>query len=154
MNLPPRRVTLSEIEHTREEVWNFINDEPPFEQMTFVVTRLYKFCVENNWPLVRVPISRDIANFCLTNRGVEVHRLLRLTREDLNKPLLFIKYDGRGRGTHLMVDGTHRLVRLVLMGMTETLAYVIEDRAIWDLFVVNGMPELNPEKLLTKASGL
>jgi len=157
MNLilpPTTRIRYSEIQHTKEEVFTFVNDRPPFEQLMFAVERLTKFCVETNFPLCKIPITAQDAEFCLKARGVEMRRLQRLRKEDLLKPLLFVRYEDRTEGTHLMIDGTHRLVRLVLLGITEAIAYVIEDRALWEPFVVQGAPLLDGERLIRSESGL
>lgn len=131
----------------REAVFTHIDDMSG-AQTTYAVTRLTEACAVLD--PVCVPISREFAGWCVEHRGIEWARVERLTRAQLALPLLFATQND---GTHLLVDGHHRYVRLAFEGGSTTLAWVLEP-CEWAPFVVRGVRAFaNSDELLAVPSG-
>lgn len=133
----------------REEAFTYIDDENGGKQTTFAVSRLRRYCEAHNIEKVKIPVEQHHADRFWTTRGVEQHRLDRLRLEDLTKPLLFILWKDHDI---IMLDGTHRYVRLFQLGVPECIAWVVEDRAVWERFIID-VPQM-PENIVMGFSGI
>ena len=98
----------------------------------------------------RAPVDLDFAKFCLTNRGVEKHRLARLMDGPIREPILVCEwYDD----THLIVDGHHRYVASARRGFNAIKAKIIP-KHVWMQHIVVGIcPEVS-KQTLTQFSGI
>lgn len=67
-----------------------------------------------------VQIDAGFIPCCWKDRGIEKHRLARLTPDALKVPVLFM---AEPDGTHLMLDGTHRYVYAHTIGRRDILAF-------------------------------
>lgn len=85
---------------------------------------------------VHIPIEADFAQYCLTNRGIEQHRLDRLTEKHLEEPLVFAQWAG---GTQLLIDGHHRYVKHSQLGHEIAPAFILPE-VLWRLFVIDDFP--------------
>jgi hypothetical protein len=141
----------------REEVFTHVNDASPHTQLTFAVERIYAKCIADGLQQYLVPVERSNVEYMVRYRGIETHRLLRLTLDDLVKPVLFVRYEhgtGTESGSYLLIDGCHRYVKHALEGRSHIHAYVIEDREFWEPFLVDGVEPETLESLLGRPSGL
>src|SRR4249919_3066469 len=74
----------------------------------------------------KVPVEEEVAKFCITNRGVELHRIMKLLPAKLPyEPIIFAEM---GDGTHLLLDGTHRYVVSALRKLPDILAIIINNK--------------------------
>jgi hypothetical protein len=141
-----------------EEMFTHIDDttDPP-RQMSFAVDRIFAKCEAEKLEPVFVPIDLSFVEYLCKFRGVELPRVFRLTDQDRIKPVLLIKYpylSALNSTEYLLIDGCHRYVRAALDERTLLLAYVIEERAFWEPFLVSGVPTETLEILLAKKRGL
>ena len=102
-----------------------------------------------------VDITKDHYDVLINHRGVEAHRVKRLTRQlrrdgGFLDPMVFFTMDD---GTHLLVDGTHRYVAYFRCSYKQALAYVLRNEAV-NRFKVLGFESLPKENALHGFSGL
>lgn len=99
-----------------------------------------------------VPVDPDMARWMVEHRGLEAHRLARLTPEIVAEapPVIFCK---QADGTWLLVDGTHRYLWLAEHGVKWVLGYMAEP-SDWEPFIVEPNPELTETALRVMDSGL
>lgn len=71
---------------------------------------------------VLVPMDAHFAEYCRHHRGVEPHRLNRLTPEALRTPILMLQLPD---DTYLLMDGTHRYVYAQSIGRAEILCFIV-----------------------------
>lgn len=71
---------------------------------------------------ILVGISADQYAHVMANQGVEEWRINRLTPQHRDRPVLFAE---QGDGTHLLIDGNHRVVRRWRDGYRDALAYLL-----------------------------
>lgn len=99
---------------------------------------------------VEAEVDPEWAEYCVQNRGIEEHRLARLSDEALDSPVYgFMEADG----SFLMVDGHHRYVYAARMGYP-TIKTAIVPKEVMDLVEIEGVPNLNPEAVLNMKSNL
>jgi hypothetical protein len=102
-------------------------------------------------PVTTVAIDFEFAKFSLDYRGVERHRLERITTRDLVKyPVTMCEW---GDGSHLLVDGTHRYVRAALWGRTRIRARLVPI-TFWKEYEIVDAPPLPEHILLKMHSGI
>lgn len=117
---------------------------------TINISRLLRDWKVRMRPVVMLPIDRDFAKFCVTNRGVEEHRLERLEREEIREPVLFAYWQS---GEHLLIDGTHRYVAQTLKGASEIKARILPI-SVWRPYVIEGIPNDYAMKMMHGFSGI
>lgn len=100
--------------------------------------------------IVKIPIDAEFAEWCLTHRGIETHRLDRLNPEHLLDPMIFLTQNDK---SHLLVDGNHRYVRHWQLGILEGLAVIVPKR-VWRNFIITGLPKGSEHELLNRFSGI
>lgn len=105
-------------------------------------------------------INPVFALAAVTIRGVERHRLDRVTAQDIcNYPIMMAHIPGVGRDDpareHLMIDGTHRYVKASFLGWKSIRAYELEPE-MWEPYLVN-VPEIDDftrEQMAAQARGV
>lgn len=97
-----------------------------------------------------VQIDDEFASFCLTNRGIENHRLARLMHVARPDPILIVEW---GDGTHVIVDGNHRYVAASIRGHKLIRAKVLPPQ-LWHRHVVLNIPDHLSRGRLTGFSGI
>lgn len=128
-------IPLKDIGRT-EPVFTHI-DEDGITVTTFAVDRLKKAPEFLALEIVRTPVDAEGARFCREHRGVEQHRLDRITIDTITyNPVIYCNWAG---GTHLLIDGTHRYVKASMLGLPFILARVVPEE-IWRPFQVESMP--------------
>lgn len=128
----------------------FVYENPVFGQtVIFASGRMAKYALEHIEP-VDVPMDADFARYCVTNRGVEPHRLAQI-EPPIHTPILYVQWvDGK---THLLVDGHHRYVRAYQCGYRTIPSYILA-YAEWEKFLVEPFDRrLTPEEVLRARSG-
>ena len=79
-------------------------------------------------PVGLCPVSMEFAEFCIRERGVEVHRVARvLAAYPVYDPVLFAAW---GDGSHLLIDGVHRYVACATHG-SPTIKGKIVPLTVW-----------------------
>jgi hypothetical protein len=95
-----------------------------------------------------IPVIREVAEEFLRDRGIEQHRLARITADDLDKyPMMIAIWPD---GSHLTLDGHHRYVKAHNLGLPHAQARMIPE-TIWGRYVVEGVPELLDIEALAKS---
>lgn len=99
-----------------------------------------------------VPVDPEMARWMVEHRGLEAHRLARLTPEIVAAvpPVIFCR---QADDAWLLVDGTHRYVWLAERGVKWILGYMAEP-SDWEPFIVEPKPELTETVLRSTYSGL
>jgi hypothetical protein len=89
------------------------------------------------------PVEKHFAEWAMENRGVEQHRLERITPTELVSPLCYCEFPtpaSLGGGiSHLLVDGNHRYVKAAMMGV-KLLPARVAPETLWRKFQVEGIP--------------
>lgn len=117
----------------------------------FASERLFNYMKGSGREVVSILLERDYVSTILTKRGVESHRLNRLTPEQLEIPVLYL--EGVSPGTHLLADGHHRYVRRAQVGCTDIPAYIAEPK-LWKRFMIEGIPDHFGKNILTSYSNI
>jgi hypothetical protein len=146
-----RMIPLAEISPT-EELFTHLDDEDGV-QRSYAVTRLRAHLAAHPEVGRREPIVVDEAHttFCITHRGIETYRLLRLRAEDMAQPMLFVGSPDAGKV--LLLDGTHRYVRAYLIGI-KVLPAIFIPAELANEFLVVDVPPMDADDLMKTPSGL
>lgn len=87
--------------------------------------------------IVRTPVDREFGRWAMENRGIEEHRLERITvAAIMTSPIAYIHMPDH---THLLVDGSHRYVKASMLGFQTILARVVPEE-IWRKYEIEPMP--------------
>jgi len=133
-----------------EQIFTHIDPETGVNT-TIAATSLSSHLRKIGYPIVRVPLTAWDAKVLREKRGIEKHRLARLTVLCTRYPLLILDWlDGH---THLIADGTHSYIWQQAHGYRDAIAWLVPI-AIWQPFVVSGLPEISEEKILSSFSGI
>lgn len=125
-------------------------DELTGKQTTFASQKLSNWCKTSGIKPVKIPFSKEFVTLCFARRGIEEHRLARLTPAQLDEPILFCQMP---EGSWLLVDGTHRYVRSYLEGAKTCQGWMLEER-LWRPFQVADPQKFDQDELLNSFSGL
>jgi hypothetical protein len=137
-----------------------------FDEATGAQTDLCVSCIADH-PVTRIaepvliPVKPEHAELCLKHRGIEEHRLKRLMSAKASKsdpifrhadfePILMAEWPD---GSWLNIDGSHRYVAAYKLGYEWILAKLVHQE-IWRLFIVEGLPKEEPDKLINSFSGI
>lgn len=121
-------------------------------QIDIAVGLLDAMCRRANIPTILIPVEPQYAKVVRKQRGLEPHRLNRLTIEICeSNPLLFLDFS-RTR-TQLLADGNHRYYRLYYFGRRQARAWLLPEAA-WRPFQIAGMPQQSEEECLNSFSGI
>lgn len=77
-------------------------------------------------------LNADLISHIERNHGIEAHHLQSIPNENLNTPVLLVRFED---GTSLLVDGNHRVVKRWRAGLTEVSA-ICFDPGQWEDFLV------------------
>jgi hypothetical protein len=97
-----------------------------------------------------VPISKDMYEETKRNKGIEKHRLDRMTKRVLRIPTMWAEWevDAKGEPWHICFDGSHRIVWAYEHGIREIRA-VIFKRDAWSKCLIKykdqGMDQFMPK---------
>lgn len=111
--------------------------------------RIADWCKGAGLEIAWTPVSLIYAAMFIKDRGIETHRLERLSVDHLADPIIYLDM---GDGTHLLVDGHHRYVYAAAAGRDELPAYIItKDQA--EPFLVTGLRDDTEDDLRNSYSG-
>ena len=103
------------------------------------------------------PVDAEFAQIVRDRRGVEAHRLARISPADLTFPVIYVEmeaeFDHDPPISHLLVDGNHRYVKAAEWGR-ETIPGVIFSKAEADRCLIVGIPSVTEGELLSRHSGI
>jgi hypothetical protein len=118
----------------------------------FNASAMIDACKTGHCPFKRliIPIEPLFVQLCLEQRGIEPHRLVRLTTEQLDDPILGARFPD---GTTLTVDGHHRYVRRYQLNH-KTITMWVMFPLHWKRFLIDDLPTTNSADLLSEYSGL
>ena len=120
-------------------------------QTNLAIGRLVRHVIDADLPTKSVVLTLSDAKNIVMHRGLERHRYDRLTLELCKIPLVFCHWPDK---SWLLADGNHRYVRLVLeFQIRWTQAYLLE-QDVWQDYVVDGKPSIDPKTLLRSFSGI
>ena len=123
-------------------------DPDTHEQLTFAVDRLVAAVAALE--IVLVPVDQEVAERYRRERGIEQHRLQRMTPDALQQPICLATMPD---GTHLMIDGHHRYVYAASIQAHSIQAHLIPEET-WKECLITDMPHLSEEFILNTESGL
>lgn len=133
----------------REVVFHHV-DADTGRNTVLAIGRMLEWCKAQKLEVHRIPVDPAFVSFCFQNRGIEPHRLARLTAAQCKEPLIFCRwYDD----TFLLADGHHRYVRISLDGGRWCNGWILTPEQ-WEPFVVDGADEATPQILQTMFSGI
>jgi hypothetical protein len=129
----------------------FTWENPDTLALTNLATgRMAAWCKETSQEVVGIAVQDTAATMFMAERGIEWHRLGRIKVADLLTPVILCDWRDN---THLLVDGHHRYVYAALLGVKTIPAYMLTHDQ-WEPFVIEGVPPVTREELLTGFSGL
>lgn len=88
---------------------------------------------------IRFPMDEEHYNVMMSSRGVEETRVKRLSRTDMLTPVLVARMPCH---TDLIIDGTHRYVKLWRLGIRELKGFYLQQTA-WEPYLLTLPEELN-----------
>ncbi len=106
--------------------------------------------------ILEFPIDPMFAVYAMQHRGIEQHRFQRITPQEIaHYPLVLAHIPGVGKdtkGSHLIIDGSHRYCRAFQMGWKTLRGYELTTE-MWEPYLIN-IPEelctLDKERLLNQ----
>ena len=100
-DLPPTKILLTDVIFTHQDL-----DGTQTSWNVSQVDRDLKPLIEaGKIKIEMIPLEPWFVELCFTGRGLEQHRLDRLTDEALESPTYWVHMKD---DTHLLIDGTHR----------------------------------------------
>ena len=111
--------------------------------------RIVDWCSRAGLDTILTPVDPRYAFMFIKDRGIETHRLERLSAESLTIPIVYIDM---GDGTHLLIDGHHRYVYAAAIGHDTLLAYMITKEQA-EPFLVTGLRDDTEDDLRNSYSG-
>lgn len=123
----------------------FTHVDPETEEVRFfAVDRIAKHIAQNGAKRMVIPIEPAFAHFLPRYRGLEHHRLARLTPQDvIDYPVMLAHMPGIANDSdeHLLIDGSHRYFYAWTLGWTELPAYEVPTD-VWERFLVRFPKEI------------
>lgn len=111
----------------------------------FAVDRIVNWINQNTTGRVIIPINPAFAAWMYQGRGLEQHRLDRITGHDIvNYPVVMAHMPGLARDhpQYLLIDGSHRYYRAYQMGWRELPATLLPQE-VWTQFLVRFPKEID-----------
>lgn len=105
------------------------------EVIHVAVERLGAYLKGTGAEVVKVELTQHLFDRVTRQNGIEPGHLNTLTLERLAEPVVFADLDD---GTHMLVDGSHRLVGRALLRMSYVPAYIAPSR-LWRRFEITGV---------------
>lgn len=96
-----------------------------------------------------IKIIREQVETVVKNHGVEPEHMKRLNDDCLSRPCIFVEWRD---GTHILVDGNHRLVYAHLRKKKEILGWLVKQQ-VWKDFTIKVPPEMNLRDYIKAATG-
>lgn len=122
----------------------------------FNATAMFIYWAENRdcGECAIIPVSKELYDHTKTMKGVERHRLTRITKKTLKIPTLWVEWeiDAKGEPWHVCIDGAHRIVWAYEHGITEIKA-VIFKKPTWSKCLVKYDNKII-ENFIPKFSGI
>lgn len=115
--------------------WTVPGDDA--EVVHIAVTRLLRYLAASNHPIGEFPLVRELALTVFRQNGIEPVHLSRITAERLEDPILQCAW---GDGTHVIADGSHRLIERARRGLRTYRAFDVQPH-VWRRFTVCNMPQ-------------
>ena len=120
--------------HDLDEV--FTHEDPDTGVVRrFNATHMVRYAISHRFDPALVAVDENTVQFMRISRGIEAWKVKRLKEPYLSRPVLLVEY---GDGTHLCVDGHHRIVRRWDDGLREVMAWIFP-KGEWDQFVIEDM---------------
>lgn len=83
---------------------------------------------ESEVELVLLTINEEVKQFIMQSRDVEEERIMELSEESWDRdPIMGVHYPD---GTTLLIDGHHRILRRLIEGKTDVIAYMFKPEQI------------------------
>lgn len=116
----------------------FSHEDPQTKALRhFNATQLGLYAFRKKLEVVELPLEESWVKFVQENRGIEWWKVTRLVEPHLSAPIVVIEF---GDGTHLTVDGHHRIVRRWNDGFRDIRAWVIP-KGQWEQFLIEDLPQ-------------
>ena len=120
------------------------------EQTHIAVSEIESWLKVQNRKPALVPLDPSMARHFERMRGLEPHRLNRLTRATATVPVLFLHMPDK---TWLLADGNHRYVWLARAGYKSLLGYLVEEHE-WRPYEIYNVPLISTDEMLKSFSGI
>lgn len=114
-------------------------DDATGETRIFAVERIAKHVAIHGAKRITVPINPAFAMYLPRHRGLEKHRLARITPQDLiDYPILLAHMPGiaHDHDEHLVVDGSHRYFFAFTLGWKEMPGFEVP-KEVWEQYLVD-----------------
>lgn len=122
----------------RDEMFSYVPKEG--ESLHFATTRLLRYLKTSSLPVVNVELDAALAEHVARRNGVEPGHLTESLKR-IEEPCVLIEYID---GTHIVVDGNHRIFARQLLEFTFAPAWILPEK-VWRRFLIEGVPE-TPEE--------
>jgi hypothetical protein len=137
----------------KEAIFTHIDDQD--HQVDIAIDRLsnatFAACAAGLLKCVQAPVQKQIADYFVSHRGVEQHRLDRLDLKTLSThPIIFGDWPN---GAHMLLDGHHRYVKAYQLGLTQIKAVIVPEPA-WRQYEIKNNYRATHDELRTMKSGM
>jgi len=129
--MPIRREQMGD----KEEVFSWSSPKRD-ELLHFAAGRLSAYCAGIKYPVKQVALTKELVGRVATQNGIEPDHFDRIAADRLHEPVTMLDM---GDGTHVICDGSHRLIKRAMLGFDYVDAYDVPER-VWRRFTIVGMP--------------
>lgn len=133
----------------REVIFTWVDPDDDTYQLNFLVNRIIE--ASKDLEILLTPVNDEGAEMIRTHRGLEPHRLARITGIPPSwPPVIYLLMPD---DTHLLIDGNHRYFRAWQMRSEWILTKVVPE-SIWKYYLVNLPVDPDIDDLLNGWSGI
>jgi hypothetical protein len=102
----------------------------------FAMTRMRTYLESSELPVIDVALTKELIFAIASSNGLEEEHFDRQSDEKLEQPVIMFDCDD---GSHIVADGSHRMVRRFLKYIFFVPAWSVPER-IWRRFIITDMP--------------
>ena len=129
-----------------EEIYTHVDEQNVTRH--FAIKRLNDWLPSSGLKTMWNTITEEDVHCALTNRGVEMPRVISMEPSWRDKPVVCAEWRLFGKGVVgvITLDGNHRFVRRYLDGFRNIEMYLVPRKA-WEKFCVAGLPDTTHERI-------
>jgi hypothetical protein len=118
-----------------EEVYSW-SSKKRGSTLHFAITRMRMYLESLDLPIIEAALTKELILAVASSNGLEEEHLERQSDEKLDQPIIMLDC---GDGTHIVADGSHRMLRRFLKGLFTAPTWSVPEH-IWQRFIITGMP--------------
>lgn len=111
------------------------------EVVHIAVERLNRYLAARSWPVKPLLLYEELVMAIATRNGIELEHLGRITPQKIVQPITVIDMED---GSHIVCDGSHRLLAWALAGKDRCPAWIVP-KPIWRRFTISNTPYSDAE---------